>query len=355
MGCYFGLDEEDRVRVAGSMRCTPRENLRYNAAAPTFGIMLPRLLRYSEIDLAAWDACVHSAQQVVPYACSWWLQATAGRWDALVEVDEQTGRYLSLWPLPVKWRPWGQQVYQPPFTQQLGILGAAWPLLRGVATIAGHYTSFYTQLNDANGIFSLQDSAPTRQPSLTWQTRQTYHLPLDQPYATVRAAYAADYRRRLRLNEAAIVPLLVTATDDAEPVLTLFQQTKGKAAGLRSRHYRIMRRLVTSLRKQQVLQVLEVRQPETDELLAGALFVHYRTRLVYLFAAASEAGKKVGAPVLLLDSQIRRYAGTPELILDFEGGMIPSIARFFANFGAVPVPYAALSFTQRPWYLKWMR
>ena len=90
-------------------------------------------------------------------------------------------------------------------------------------------------------------------------------------------------------------------------------------------------------------------------MLAAALFVRYRTQLVYLFAAASPEGKKAGAPLLLLDYAIRQHACTPGLVLDFEGGMIPSIARFFANFGAAPVPYAALSSTQRPWYLQWMR
>jgi hypothetical protein len=114
--------------------------------------------------------------------------------------------------------------------------------------------------------------------------------------------------------------------------------------------------LAAELQTRQLLELVEVRHPQTKELLAGAMFVKYRTRLIYLFAAASVAGKKAGAPLLLLDHQIRKYSGTPDLILDFEGGMIPSIARFFANFGATPVPYAALSFTsQRPWYLSWMR
>jgi hypothetical protein len=138
-------------------------------------------------------------------------------------------------------------------------------------------------------------------------------------------------------------------------LLTLFQATKGPAAGLRQSHYAMLRRLVAAGQERGQVELLEVRQPETGDLLAGALFVLFRTRLVYLFAAASNAGKKAAAPMLLLDYAIQRHAGTAGLVLDFEGGMIPSIARFFANFGATPVPYAALSFTQRPWYLQWIR
>ena len=140
-----------------------------------------------------------------------------------------------------------------------------------------------------------------------------------------------------------------------EEILHLFREHSGAAAGLGYHHYQQLRNLAAALHQHGQGLLLEVRAPATGELLAGALFVEFRTRLVYLFAAASPAGKKAGAPLLLLDYLIRQHAGTPGLVLDFEGGMIASIARFFANFGATPVPYAALSSTQRPWYLQWMR
>lgn len=311
------------------------------------------LLRYSELDLAAWDACVNSARQVVPYAASWWLRATAGRWDALVETEEITGRYVAVWPLPVKRRPWGREVHQPPFTQQLGLLTTADTLQkpedRLLKMLPAHYTRGYLQLNDEN---DLPADVP---PSFVVQQRSTYHLPLHQPYEAIRAGYCTDYRRRLRLHEAAEFPLAVTETQDAGPLLVLFRQTQGPAAGLQRRHYAVLRRLVRELAARQLLEIRTVHHPETQDLLAGALFVYYRSRLVYLFAAASVQGKKAAAPLLLVDAAIRDHAGTPGLVLDFEGGMIPSIARFFANFGASPVPYAALSFTQHPWYLKWLR
>ncbi|TGE05197.1 GNAT family N-acetyltransferase [Hymenobacter fodinae] len=314
--------------------------------------MPTRLLRHHEIDLAAWDACVASAQEVVPYAHSWWLQATAGRWDAVVEVDEATGHYLGLWPLPVKHKLWQQEVYQPPFTQQLGFIGAA--EVKGKVrdtTLIQQYPRFYTQLNDANKLLDIDDEL-----ALQVQQRTTYHLPLAVAYDALRQGYAADYQRRLRLHEVAAAPLRVRQTQDVAPLLALFRATKGTAAGLKARHYRVLGQLAAELQARHLLELVEVRHPQTQELLAGALFVQYRTRLIYLFAAASVDGKKAGAPLLLLDHQIRRHAGTPHLILDFEGGMIPSIARFFANFGATPVPYVALSFTsQRPWYLSWMR
>lgn len=310
-----------------------------------------RLLRHSELDLSAWDTCVNQAEQVVPYAQSWWLQATAGRWDAVVEIGRQ-GEYLAVLPLSIKRRPWGREVHQPPFTQQLGLLTTAASrqrqLLDYLPIVREDYSRLYAQLHTEQALASTP-------PGFELAKRVTYHLPLTPSYTTLHAGYAADYRRRLRVNAEAAQSLVVTPTLNAEPLLTLFQQTKGAAAGLGRTHYAQLRQLIVAGQQHNQATLLEVRHPETNDLLAGALFMLFRTRLVYLFAAASEAGKKASAPLLLLDAAIQQHAGKPDLVLDFEGGMIPSIARFFANFGATPVPYAALSFTQRPWYLQWIR
>ena len=309
------------------------------------------LLRHHQLDLSAWDTCVAQAGQVVPYAQSWWLAATAGRWDAVVETGP-AGEYRSVLPLLLKRRPWGREVYQPAFTQQLGLLTTAasrhLELLDYLPLLRGRYARLYAQLHTQQELAS----AP---PGFALAERLTYHLPLTLSYATLQAAYTADYRRRLRLNGQLPAPLLVAHLPALEEMLALFQQHSGEAAGLKEAHYQQLRQLYASLHQHSQALSLQVRHPETGELLAAALFVRYRTRLVYLFAAASVAGKKAGAPLLLLDYVVRQHAGTPGLVLDFEGGMIPSIARFFANFGAAPVPYAALSSTQRPWYLQWMR
>lgn len=311
-----------------------------------------QLLRFSQLDLAAWDACVAAARPVVPYMQSWWLLATAGRWDAAVETGEG-GRYLSILPLPTKRRPWGREVYQPAFTQQLGLLTTAASrhrdLLDYLPLLTGRYVRFYTQLHTGHELVA----AP---PGFAHTERLTYQLGLAPDYPTLLAGYTADYRRRLRLNQALPQPLIVTRTTSVADLLALFQQHKGgEVAGLKEKHYQQLTQLHEALQLHAQALVLEVREPGTRRLLAGALFVQQPQLLVYLFAAASPEGKKAGAPLLILDWVIRHQAGTPGLVLDFEGGMIPSIARFFANFGATPVPYAALSFTQRPWYLQWLR
>lgn len=314
--------------------------------------MTLRYLSHPEIDLAAWDACVTAAQPTGPYAYSWWLACVTQQWDAVVEYDAATGGYCSVLPLPTKRRLWLRQVYQPAFTQQLGLLTTPNSRYRNLtdylALIAGRFSHVYLQLHVGNRLAE----AP-RNFALT--ERQTYLLDLSADYASLFGGYTSDYRRRLRRNEQQLLPLAVTETQAATELIQLFRLYKGgEVAGVKTRHYEQLAALAKALQARHLAKMVGVRQPGTDNLLAGALFVQHQGGLIYLFAAASPAGKQAGAPLLLLDYMIQQFAGTPGFVLDFEGSMIPSIARFFANFGALPVSYMALSQTIRQhWSLLW--
>jgi hypothetical protein len=312
-----------------------------------------RLLQFSDLDLARWEACVAASPGAPPYVQAWWLAATASRWAAVVELGPG-GEYRSLLPLPWHWRPWGRVGFQPLFTQQLGLVLTAdsqhVALGEYLAVISKRFARFYQQL------------PPTAQPlpplpaGFVAAERLTYHLDLGLNYATLHQGYAADYRRRLRKNQEQPQPLQVAAATDLSELIHLFLTYRGAAyTGLHPRHYAPLHRLHTAAQAQGVAELRQVRHPATDELLAGALFVRHAGGLIYLFAAASPAGRAAGAPILLIDDALRRHAGQPGQVFDFEGGSLPAIGRFFANFGARPVPYPTLTLTQTPWFFRWMR
>jgi hypothetical protein len=311
-----------------------------------------RLLYFSDLDLARWEACVAASPGASPYVQAWWLQATAGRWAAVVELGPG-GEYHSLLPLPLKWRPWGRVVYQPLFTQQLGLVLTAESRCLHVAdylrVAQKSCTWFYQQLPPGIVLPSLPVGFAAAE-------RLTYHLDLGAPYAAIYQKYLTGCRRRLRNNQALAQPLVVQESDDLGSLIALFLTYRGPAhTGLRPRHYGALRRLYVALQARQLAELREVRQPTTGELLAGALFVRHAGGLIYLFAAASPAGRAASAPILLLDDALRRHASQPGQVFDFEGGNMPAIGRFFTNFGARPVPYSTLTLTQPPWFLPWMR
>ena len=80
--------------------------------------------KHSEIDRQRWDACIEGSVNRLPYALSWWLDTVCPDWDALVEDD-----YRAVMPL-TRDRKFGfDYLYQPYFTQQLGVFSSLRPVM----------------------------------------------------------------------------------------------------------------------------------------------------------------------------------------------------------------------------------
>jgi len=75
--------------------------------------------KHGEIDYDKWDRCIKSASNSRIYATSWYLDRTAIIWDALVRGD-----YEFVMPLPAGKKYGIRYIYQPVFSQQLGIFPA---------------------------------------------------------------------------------------------------------------------------------------------------------------------------------------------------------------------------------------
>ena len=160
------------------------------------------LLRFTDLNLARWEACVAASPGALPYVQAWWLRATAGRWAAVVELGP-AGEYRSLLPLPTKWRPWGRVGYQPLFTQQLGLVLTPASQHRELADYlllaATYCRQLYQQLPPGEVL-------PALPPIFKATERLTYHLDLGPAANVLRQGYAADYRRRLRRNAELAAP-----------------------------------------------------------------------------------------------------------------------------------------------------
>lgn len=81
---------------------------------------------------------------------------------------------------------------------------------------------------------------------------------------------------------------------------------------------------------------------EQGNLQAGAVFLFFQSKIIYLFGASSDAGKNTGAMALLFDLFIQEKSGQ-NLVLDFEGSNIESLARFYKGFGGKEAYYYHLN------------
>ena len=70
-----------------------------------------------------------------------------------------------------------------------------------------------------------------------------------------------------------------------------------------------------------------------DEWVGGLIWLLDHKHVTYLLPVASERGKALDVPTFIILNLIREYEGS-NLMLDFEGSMIPGVARFYESFGA---------------------
>jgi hypothetical protein len=111
-----------------------------------------------------------------------------------------------------------------------------------------------------------------------------------------------------------------------------------------------MRALMTEVRARGFARIVEVSLPN-GQIVAGAFFIQYKNRLIYMLPATCPTGKKVGASTFLLDQLCRQEAGS-NLILDLEGSSLPGVARFYRSLGAQTETYGLLVHYNFPVWLK---
>ena len=88
--------------------------------------------------------------------------------------------------------------------------------------------------------------------------------------------------------------------------------------------------------------------------MARSIFLFDGVRLVNILPFTYEAGRPLGAGHFLLDQLIREFSGQ-HVTLDFEGSIIPSIARFYAGFGAQAEQYPFIRWNDLPQPIRWIK
>lgn len=310
--------------------------------------MYKRLPAY-QINKKAWDACVHQDQAGLVYALSWYLDIVAPAWEGIVATENNS--YSLVMPLPVRRIAGFPFISQPLFTQQLGIFGVnhnskttALPAFMSLAfsgaTPVEHYSFRSADYELINAFIPLQKQL-------------NYILPLNQSYRAIYQKYDANRIRDLK--KALNAKLLFVEGDDLEPAINqliheeLVPRLKQKQ---QTAVLKILPILISEVIKRGFARMAVVLMPN-GQIVAGAFFIHYKNRLIYLLPASSPTGKKVGASTFLLDQICRKEAGK-KLILDLEGSSLSGVARFYQSLGAQSETYGLLAHYRYPLWLKQM-
>lgn len=297
-----------------------------------------KYIEHQDIDYKKWDLCIESAGNSRVYAMSWHLDRTAEVWDALVWGD-----YEIVMPLPFK-KKWGiKYLYQPVYSQQLGIFPEPPEIIskQFYSILIKKFKLSDLQLNSGNTPFKEDDN-------WKFKPRNNYLLDLSSDYATISSSYSKNTKRNIKKANSG--HLSFNRGVSIEEFLKLKYETalpNGEQKELSK-----LKSLVTYGQHKGLGEISGVYNRE-NRICAAVYFTRWKNRIIYLNAVSNEEGMKFRAMFFLVDQFIKDTAGK-NLILDFEGSMLPGIARFYKSFGTKPEVYHQFRFNRLPPLIKWI-
>lgn len=268
------------------------------------------------LDIKKYDDCIENSLQSRIYAFSWYLDIVADHWDVLVLND-----YEAVMPLPWKKKFGLKYITQPYFCQQLGIFSideiSEEVQLQMIKKIPSKFLKVTLALNSQNAIISEKNS------------RKNLFLPLLNSHKTLFKNFSKGRKHAIKVGEKQ--PLIVKETSIEKLIKIHKINYKYQFPSEK------LTQLSTSILHQKKGELMGVFKDEV--LLGGALFVFSKNRIVYLFSAFTNSGREFQAASFLINHQIKKNENS-QFILDFEGGNLPNMGKFYRSFGAEEETYS---------------
>jgi hypothetical protein len=227
-------------------------------------------------------------------------------------------------PLPVKSRFFICYLVQPRFCQQLGIFSS-----KTLNNIIGK--KFLKKINSFPSVRLMFNEEYYLSEKSGLTSMDNYVLSLNHSFEELQSTFSENTNRNIKKavkNEIKIEQISIkdffsfvsaNASADVKKIIPLLQQIT-----------------YTALEKD--VAILLGAYNSEGKLVAANLLLNKFNRIVNLFPISSIEGKEKSAMFLLMTDLIKQYSGT-DIILDFEGSIIPSVARFYKGFGSTNKPY----------------
>lgn len=232
-------------------------------------------LRQSEIDTDKWDKCIASSINGIVYAYSWYLDIVCETWEALV-----LGDYETVMPLTFNKKYGILYLFQPPFTQQLGIFSSHdlsdKMVGRFIKSIPPKYRFVEINLNKFNQLNNAD--------KLNVQARATYELELIRDYESIFRQYKKNTIRNIRKaiqNKVTIVPGL-----KPNDVIDLIVSS-GNQQNFKEKDLAIIRKLIAASGRKKSGQLFGA-YTNKNSLCAAGFFVHSNKKVCFILSVANE-------------------------------------------------------------------
>jgi hypothetical protein len=298
-----------------------------------------KYINHKDIDAEKWALCIENAENSRMYASIWHLDRTAIVWDALVYGD-----YKFVMPLPVRSKFGFSYVYQPLFCQQLGIFPEP-----QTSVTEEFQKALFEKFKYADIHLNSQNHFDRKSLDFELFPRDNFLLDLKYNYKSLARNYSTNTKRNIAKAAKNNLQYIVG--------IRLEEYLAFKRANLKDKflnqNMEKLKSLIALGQYKGMGEIYGVYDTE-NELCAAVYFCRWKNRVIYLNAATSEKGKMLGAMCFLVDNFIQANSER-DLKLDFEGSMVPGVARFYSGFGATTETYFQLKFNRLPLPFKWLK
>ena len=285
-----------------------------------------RHLQHSDIDKSKWDECIATAYNSLVYGYSFYLDAVAGEWNAVVVND-----YEAVMPLVWRRKFFITYLYQPAFTQQLGLF-CKQPQEQEVyneieALLFSQYRFAEIFLNYGNnGCF---------RPGYCKQ-QVNYVVDINKAYDAAATAYLPGFAKSLR--RIAKFNFQYRETEDIDEAITLYRQLySNRVQHLNNSDYNAFKYACIAL-QQRLMLVIRKAVDENGNILALSLLFKDTRRLYNIISCITEKGRPLEVNYFLYDAIIREFCNKG-LVFDLEGSDIKGVAEFYIKMNPVNQPY----------------
>ena len=292
-------------------------------------------LTNKEINKAKWDDCIANSNSNLVYGYSWYLDGLT-KWDALI-----VGEYEAVLPLPFK-EKWGiSYLYQPFFTQQLGLFSC----------LDDKSISLDTVLNKVPSKFKFWDiqlNGDYKSDQFPLKPKITMHINLNKDYDSIRSQYSKDAIKNIRKSGA-----LNWRIKNSANIVRVIEDYKIAYGGLNpeitTEHYSNLKKVIEIATEKNAAYVYELHD-ENEERMASAVFLRSNKFIHYILGAPTPLGREKNATHILIDQLLKEFSNQ-DLTFDFEGSEIPSVANFYKKFGVIEHTFYKLKVNKLPFPL----
>jgi hypothetical protein len=296
-------------------------------------------LKNKEIDRVKWDYCIENSCNGTIYAMSWYLDAVAENWDALIAGD-----YEAVFPVTYVKKFGIKILYTPNCVQQLGLFAQQQPsgelLITFLKAIPKKFLFGTLQLNSQNIL----------PPDCGFQIKKRDNIEQNicTPIHVLRKNYGRNITENLR--KARKNNIYIAPSTNFRNTIETYRANRGQERYyIGEKYYVSAYQLMETLTEKQLLVIHEAYNAE-DKFVAGVIAAPFKNKIVLMQLGCNPDGYRTGATSLLIDSILERFAETKE-ICDFEGSGTPSVAYFYTGFGGSIVHYPEVSIENIPKFL----